>query len=65
MAASPVTFTDVLIISSTLSTAKIIPIASKGRLNCYKIIIRVIVPAEGTAAVPIEVATAKSTTCPY
>ena len=32
--ASPVTFTDVLIISKILSTASIIPIASRGRPNC-------------------------------
>ena len=32
--ASPVTFTDVLIISRILSTANIIPIASRGRPNC-------------------------------
>mgnify|MGYP005663598253 CR=1 FL=1 len=40
--------------SSTLSTARIIPIASKGRLNCCKIITKVIIPADGTAAVPIR-----------
>ena len=32
--ASPVTFTDVLIMSSILSTARIIPIASRGKPNC-------------------------------
>ena len=32
--ASPVTFTDVRIMSNILSTAKIIPIASRGRPNC-------------------------------
>jgi hypothetical protein len=29
------------------------PIASKGNPNCWRIITKVIVPAEGTAAVPI------------
>ena len=33
-AASPVTLTEVLIISRILSTAKMMPIASKGRPNC-------------------------------
>ena len=59
--ASPEMFTAVLIISKTLSTARIIPIASKGRLNCWRIITNVIIPADGTAAVPIEVATANKT----
>lgn len=61
-AASPVTFTDVLSISKILSTANMIPIASKGRPNCCNIITNVMVPADGTAAVPIEVTTAKITT---
>ena len=65
IAASPVTLTDVLIMSSTLSTARMIPIAWSGKLNCCKIIIKVMVPADGTAAVPMEVATAKSTTWIY
>ncbi len=34
IAASPVTLTDVRSISSILSTARIIPIASSGRPNC-------------------------------
>ena len=53
-AASPVTFTEVLNISKILSTARIIPMASSGRPNCCNMITSVIVPAEGTAAVPIE-----------
>ena len=61
-AASPVTLTEVRNMSKILSTAKIIPMASSGKPNCCKIITKVIVPAEGTAAVPIEVTTAKITT---
>ena len=51
-AASPVTFTEVLIMSKILSTAKIKPIASKGSPNELKINAKVIVPADGTAAAP-------------
>ena len=52
-AASPETFTEVLIMSRILSTAKIKPIASKGSPKELKIRANVIVPADGTAAAPI------------
>ena len=64
-AASPHTFTDVLIISKILSTANINPIASKGKPTDPKIKANVTVPAEGTAAVPIEVTIARRTIWPY
>ena len=48
-AESPVTLTDVLIISKILSTAKIKPMASNGSPNELKIRAKVIVPADGTA----------------
>ena len=63
--ASPVTLTDVLIMSSILSTARIIPLASRGRPNCRRMITRVMVPADGTAAAPTEATTARRTTCIY
>ena len=60
-AASPQTFTEVRIISKILSTASINPIASRGYPSVLKINARVIVPAEGTAAVPIEATIASIT----
>ena len=60
-AASPVTLTEVLNISKILSTANMIPIASKGNPNCCKISTNVIVPAEGTAAAPIDATTVSYT----
>ena len=64
-AESPVTFTEVLIISKILSTAKINPIASSGSPNELKISAKVIVPADGTAAAPIEATIASNTICIY
>ena len=64
-AASPHTFTAVRIISSILSTARMRPIASKGSPTEPRIKAKVTVPAEGTAAVPIDVTIANITICPY
>ena len=64
-AASPVTFTEVLNISRILSTARIMPMASSGKPNCWRIKTKVIVPAEGTAAAPMDATTAKIITWTY
>ena len=64
-AESPVTLTEVLIISKILSTAKIKPIASRGSPNELRISAKVIVPADGTAAAPIEATIASNTICMY
>ena len=65
IAESPITFTEVLIISKILSTAKINPIASSGSPKELKISAKVIVPADGTAAAPIEATIASNTICIY
>ena len=64
-AASPQTFTAVLIMSKILSTASIRPMASSGNPSDPSIRAKVTVPADGTAAVPIEVTIANKTICPY
>ena len=60
-AASPETFTEVLIMSRILSTAKIKPIASNGSPKELKMRANVTVPADGTAAAPMEATIARKT----
>ena len=59
--ASPVTFVAVLIISRILSTPRIRSIPSLGTLIASKIIISMMIPAPGTAAVPMDAKTAVAT----
>ena len=60
-AASPHTLTAVRIMSKILSTASIRPIASSGKPTDPRIKAYVTVPAEGTAAVRIDVTIANMT----
>mgnify|MGYP003305704569 CR=1 FL=1 len=61
MVAPPVTFVVVLIISNILSTPRIKANPTLGTPIASKIITSVIIPAPGTAAVPIEAKTAVNT----
>ena len=56
--ASPVTFTTVRIMSRILSTPRIKAIPALGTLTASKMITSMMIPAPGTAAVPMEASTA-------
>ena len=58
MDASPVTFTTVRIISRILSTPRIKALPSLGTLPASQMLTSMMMPAPGTAAVPIEASTA-------